>query len=129
MTVNSPNQFNAMKELKSIDAEIRKRAFKPRALEEETGICGGLPIRGEREALGYWNVRLLAFQVTGMHYRTPQFNLALLEHYINYQTTIRSTNYSAPAFEIGFQTKQGSARFNVKESVDVTEFRKQFGLS
>jgi hypothetical protein len=69
------------------------------------------------------------YQVTKMHYRTPQFNLALLEHYINYQTAIRDTNYSAPTYEIRFETKQGTVRFGVKKPVDARAFRKRFGLN
>jgi hypothetical protein len=118
-----------VKSLKHIDAEIRIRKFKPRALEEETGISGEPPIRGEKESDGYWNVRLLTYQVTKMHYRTPQLNLALLEHYINYQTAIRDTNYSAPTYEIRFETKQGTVRFGVKKPVDAKAFRKRFGLN
>jgi hypothetical protein len=41
-----------VKSLKHIDAEIRIRKFKPRALEEETGISGEPPIRGEKESDG-----------------------------------------------------------------------------
>jgi hypothetical protein len=118
-----------VKSLKKIDAEVRNRKFKSRALNEETGISDERPMRGEKESDGYWNVRILTYEVTGMHYRTPQFNLALLEHYINDQTTIRKTNYSAPTFEIRFETKQGAIRLPVRHKINVNEFRKRFGLS
>lgn len=117
-----------MKWIKRIDTEVRKQKFKSRALAEETGISNEPPIRGDKEADGYWNFRRLAFEVTGMHYRTPQFNLALLAHSVDYQTAIRKTNYSAPTFEIRFETRQGSVRFGVKDKIDAKEFRKRFGL-
>jgi hypothetical protein len=117
-----------VRSLTQIDSEVRKGNFKLRSLDEETGISDEIPIKGETEADGYWNIRLLTYQVTEMHYRTPQFNLALLEHYINYQTAILATTYSAPTFDIRFETKQGSVRFDVKNSVDAVEFRRRFGL-
>ena len=114
--------------LDQIDEQVRKTSFVPRALEEETGISTKPALRTNEESDGYWNVRMLTFKVTGMHYRTPQFNLALLEHYINYHTAIRETNYNAPAYSIRFETNQGTIKVNVRKPVDVRKFRKLVGL-
>jgi hypothetical protein len=122
-----------MTNLEQIDTEIQKRSFQPRARSEETGLREEEPIRGVKESVGYWHVRLLTSQVLGMHYRTPQFNLALLEDHVNSRTfeknRIRSSSYAAVQHEIRFVTGNGLVSYDVSKEIDPKRFLERFGLS
>ena len=54
-------------DLEQIDAAVRKRDLRSRALQEETGLTTETPVRGRRESDSYWNTRILTHRILGMH--------------------------------------------------------------
>jgi hypothetical protein len=116
------------------DAAVRKRTFKPRAHQEETGITDAPPVRGKRESDTYWYTRLLTHSLLGMHYRTPQFNMYLLEDMINSRAFgknfIRHSIYIAPGNRnLRFTTNSGAVEIDAHQKIDPAQFVNKFGLS
>ena len=121
-------------DLEQIDAAVRKRDLRPRALQEETGLTTETPVRGRRESDSYWNTRLLTNRILRMHYRTPQLNLYLLEDHINSRTfgrkRITYCIYVAPGNRnLNFDTGSGRITFDAHEEIDPVRFLAGFGLS
>ncbi|MDI1242808.1 MAG: Swt1 family HEPN domain-containing protein [bacterium] len=121
-------------DLNEIDAAVRKRDLRPRALQEETGLTGETPVRGRRESDSYWNTRVLTHRVLGMHYRTPQLNLYLLEDHINSRTFGRNRVtycvYVAPGDRnLNFDTSSGRVTFDAHQEIDPALFLGKFGLN
>lgn len=120
-----------MKSLQQIDAEIQKQNFTPRALKEETGILSGDAVRSDGGVV-YWFVRKLTQEITGVHYRTPQFNLALLVGFINSRTfeknRVRKATYYASGYQIRFITGRGLIAFDVSKPVNAQEFLGKFEI-
>jgi len=119
--------------LVEIDTAVRKRTLRPRAIAEETGLTTTSPVREPKESESYWFTRLLTHSILGMHYRTPQLNLYLLQDYINSRTFgqyfVKEARYVAPRDRnLNFDTKGGTISFFAREKIDPKEFLQRFGL-
>jgi hypothetical protein len=123
----------SIKSLAEIDAAVRKRQLRPRAIAEETGLTNVTPIREPKESDSYWFTRVLTHSILGMHYRTPQLNLYLLQDYLNARTFgqyfVKEARYVAPRDRnLNFETQSGTISFYAREEIDPKEFLKRFRL-
>lgn len=119
--------------LEEIDASVRARSLRPRAIAEESGLSVLTPVRERKESDSYWFTRLLTHRILGMHYRTPQLNLYLLQDHINSRTFgqhfVTEARYVAPRDRnLNFDTKRGTISFYAREEIDPKEFLQRFGL-
>jgi hypothetical protein len=122
-----------MSRLNEIDLEVRKFPFSSRVLQEETGISDEPPIRRTGESDTYWYTRLLAFDLIGAYYRTPQMNMKMIVDYVNSRTfgvkRITSFSFSAPRTEnLKFETPNGKVTFDAHSRIDPSTFLRKFGL-
>lgn len=118
-------------ELKRIDAAVRKRYSLPRAHnQEQVGLSLKQPV--DDDGATYRHVRLLTYELCGMHYTSPQFNLCLLQDHINQLAGLELVKeiptYSAPRFQINFLTDKGRVSFDPSEPIDKHHFLSSFGL-
>jgi hypothetical protein len=100
---------------------------------EEAGISDEHPVRRKGESDTYWYTRLLAFNLIGAHYRTPQMNMKMIVDYVNSRTfgvkRIRSFSFSAPGTEnLRFDTPNGKVTFDAHDEIDPSTFLIRFGL-
>lgn len=126
----NPTQLGYLDQVCEITGRVVE--FGPRAIREETGLSHAAPERRDRESDGYWHVRLLTHQICRLNYRTPQFNLALLEDHINSRSPrkkIRKSTYIAMRYEIRFETIDGVVMCDVSSQINPKEFLERFDLN
>jgi len=121
-----------LSKLVQIDESVRKRYSGEKVLtEEKVGLSLKEP---EMEPSAYVHVRKLAYEISGMHYTSPQYNLILLQDEINRRVgrdLVKDTpTYSAPHRKIHFYLDDGSrATFDPTKPIDKHVFLARFGLA
>jgi len=119
-----------LNELNDIDRSVRRRYSGVRVLtEEKVGLSLKVP---ENDSASQTPVRKLTYEMCGMHYASPQYNLILLQDKINEQAgseIVAGTPYSAPHHQINFKLKDGTTKtFDPNNPPNKSAFLKQFGL-
>jgi dimethylargininase len=120
-------------ELNEIDRSVRERYKGTRVLtEEKVGLS--LKDPDDDKSASYSHVRRLTFEVCGMHYTAPQYNIILLKDKINdlagKPLVIGLPTYSAPHQQINFDTTDARRiTSDPTKLIDKNEFLKKFGLS
>lgn len=119
-----------LSELNEIDKSVRSRYDGQRVLTEETT---GLSLKEPAtDSASQTPVRRLTYEVCGMHYSSPQYNLILLQDRINDLSgteLVQRTTYSAPHHQINFYLFDGSKKtFDPSRTFVVADFLAEFGI-
>ncbi|HCA56741.1 MAG TPA: hypothetical protein DEP46_02025 [Blastocatellia bacterium] len=120
-----------LSELNETDKSVISRYDGQRVLSEETT---GLSLKEPAtDSASQTPVRRLTYEVCGMHYSSPQYNLILLQDKINELAgtqLVDRTTYSAPRQQINFYLFDGTKKtFDPNRTIDVADFLAEFGLS